>query len=106
MKLLKRNLSGSYQLRILLGSLFAIFVADGLITIFLIQNGFAHEGNPFMSYWVETDKFLTLKVLGGLLATIYLALIYNRSTRLSIGLASFALTAYAMIICWNLLILI
>ena len=48
MKALRSYFSGSYQIRILLGSLVAAVVADGVITKFLVLNGFASEGNPFL----------------------------------------------------------
>ncbi len=95
----------SYQIRILLGSLFAAIVADGIITRFLVHNGFAKEGNPFLIYWVIEDKLLSIKILGGLLAALYLWSVYRRHPKLSICFSSIFLTGYIFIICWNLLIL-
>ena len=96
----------SYQIRILLGSLFAAIVADGIITKFLVHNGFAKEGNPFLMYWVAEDKLLSIKILGGLLASLYLWSVYRRHPRLSIYFSSTFLVGYFFIICWNLLILL
>ena len=95
---------GSYQIRILLGALLAAIVADGVITKFLVHNGFAKEGNPFLQFWVEQDVFLTIKLLGGLLAILYFLSIYKRHAKLSICFSSLFLTAYTFIIFWNLLI--
>ncbi len=97
--------AGSYRIRLLLGSLLATIVADGVITRFLILNGLAEEGNPFLRFWVEQDVFLTIKLLGGLLAVLYLWSIYKRHPKLSICCSSLFLTAYIFIIFWNLLIL-
>ena len=97
--------AGSYRIRILLGSLFAAIVADGVITRFLVHNGFAYEGNPFLEYWVVEDKFLSIKILGGLLAALYLWSIYRRRPKLSIFFSSMFLTGYTFIVIWNLLIL-
>ena len=105
MNTLRSYFAGSYQIRILLGSLLAAIVADGVITKFLVLNGFADEGNPCLRFWVGEDAFLTVKLLGGLLAALYLWSIYKRHTKLSICCSSLFLTAYTSIIFWNLLIL-
>jgi hypothetical protein len=107
MKVLRRYLpAGSYQIRILIGSLFAAIVADGIITRYLVHNGFALEGNPIMEQWVVEDKLLSVKILGGLLAAIYLLSVYRKHPKLSIVFTSIFLAGYLLIICWNLLILV
>ena len=107
MAILKYYVSvSSYKIRILTGSLFAAIVADGIITRFLVHNGFAKEGNPFLMYWVVENKFLSIKILGGLLVAIYLWSIYRRHPRLSIVFSSIFLTGYVFIISWNLSILV
>ena len=105
METIKNYFAGSYQIRILLGSLVAAIVADGVITRFLVFNGFAHEGNPFLHFWVGENAFLAIKLLGGLLAAFYLWSIYKRRPKLSLCCSSLFLTAYTFIIFWNLLIL-
>lgn len=102
---LKSYFAGSYQIRILLGSLFAVMVADGVITKFLVLNGFASEGNPFLRFWVGKDVFLSIKLLGGLLAALCLWTIYKRHPTLSICCSSIFLAAYTFIVFRNLLIL-
>jgi H+/Cl- antiporter ClcA len=98
--------ASSYKIRILTGSLFAAIVADGVITRYLVHNGLAQEGNPFMQYWVAEDKLLTLKICGGLIAALYLWSIYRRHPRLSIVFTSILLTGYIFIVGWNLHILL
>ncbi|MFC1969549.1 DUF5658 family protein [Chloroflexota bacterium] len=71
-----------------------------------MQNGFAHEGNPFLRYWMLEDKFLSLKILRGLLAILYLWNIYRRHPKLSIYFSSLFLMAYTFIVFWNLLIVV
>ncbi len=105
MAIIKDHLGSSYRIRIVLGSLFAAVVADGLITKFLIHNGLAWEANPFLSYWVGRDAFLALKVVGSFLGTVYLFFMYKRHPRLAMGISAFFLTVYTIIIFWNLLIL-
>ncbi|MFC2002861.1 DUF5658 family protein [Chloroflexota bacterium] len=106
MEKLKYYFSGSYPIRIILGTLFAAIVADGVITGFLVQNGFAREGNPFLYYWVLEDKLLSIKILGGLLAALYLWSIYRRHPKLSICFSSIFLIGYTLIVFWNLLIIL
>ena len=94
-----------YRVRIVLGALIAAIVADGVITKFLVLNRLATEGTPFLQFWVGEDAFLVIKLLGGLLAALYLWNIYRRHPKLSIICSSVFLTAYTFIIFWNLLIL-
>jgi hypothetical protein len=98
--------ASTYQIRILTGALFAAIVADGVITRYLVHNGLAQEGNPFMQYWVDIDKILTLKICGGLIAALYLWSIYRRHPRLSIVFTSILLAGYIFIVGWNLHILL
>ncbi len=87
-----------------MGSLFATVVADGLITEFMVRNGFGWEANPFLSHWVAEDAFLTLKLAGGFLASLCLLSMYRRRAKLSIWVSACSLTAYTIIIFWNLLV--
>jgi hypothetical protein len=103
---LRSYFAGSYQIRILLATLVAAVVADGVITKFLVLNGLAVEVNPFLQFWVGEDAFLTLKLFGGLLASLYLWSIYRRHPKLSICCSSSFLAAYTFIIFWNLHILL
>ena len=98
--------SGIYKIRILLGALFAAVVADGIITMYLFHSGIAKEGNPFMVHWVVEDKLLSIKILGGSLAVIYLWNVFRRHPRLSIAFSSILLMGYLFIISWNLMILV
>jgi hypothetical protein len=96
--------NGNYQIRILLGALFAAIVADGIITRYLVNHGLAREGNPFLEYWVLEDKLLSIKILGGFLAVFALWNIYRRKPIASVIIASVFLLSYIGIICWNVLI--
>jgi len=102
----KSYFADSYQIRILLAALIAVVVADGVITKFLVHNGFAKEGNPFLYLWVHNDAFLVLKLLGGLIAAMYLWGIYKRNKKLSLGFSSVFLTGYTFIIFWNVFIVV
>jgi Domain of unknown function (DUF5658) len=105
MNVLKTFINNSnYQIRILLGSLFAAIVADGVITRHLVHSGLAREGNPFLQYWVVEDKLLSIKILGGLLAVFALWNIYRRKPIVSYIISAVFLFCYIAIICWNVLI--
>ena len=97
--------SGSYFIRIILGSLFAAVVADGIITRFLVSKGFAVEGNPFLGDWINNDGFYVFKIGGALLAALYLWSIYKRYPKLSVAFSSVLLATYTFIVFWNLSIL-
>ncbi len=105
MNKLKEYFAGSYTIRIILGALFGAIVADGFVTNFLIHNGLAKEANPFMQYWILEGKLLPLKIFGGLLAVVYLWVIYRRHHKLSICVSSMCLAAYTFIVFWNLSVL-
>ena len=95
----------NYRIKLLLGSLVSAITADGVITMYLVSEGFANEGNPFLRFWVVEDTFLILKLMGGLLVALYLWNIYRRYPRLAICCSSLFLAVYTLIIYWNLLIL-
>ncbi len=105
MEITRGSSAGSYQIRVVLGALFAAVVADGLITRFLVRNGLAREANPLLSEWAGADGFLTLKLAGGFLAALYLFLLYKRQPRLSLAISLFFLAAYTAVVFWNLSLL-
>ena len=91
-------------MRLMLYTLFALIVADGLITQFLVTNGHALEANPFLRAWVGQDLFLTIKVSGAFLATLLLWIKYNRYPKLVNIIVSVFLTLYTGIVFWNLFV--
>jgi phosphoglycerol transferase MdoB-like AlkP superfamily enzyme len=102
---LKKDFSGSYRIRIILGALFATVVADGIITKFLVSKGLAIEGNPLLGDWVNSDAFYIIKIFGALLALLYLWSIYRRHPMLSTAFSCLLLATYTFIVFWNLSIL-
>jgi hypothetical protein len=89
-------------MRLMLYTLFALIVADGLITQFLVTNGHALEANPFLRAWVGQDSFLAIKVSGAFLATLLLWIKYHRCPKLVNIIVSVFLTLYTGIVFWNL----
>ncbi len=51
------------HMKLLLGTLISLIVADGVISQFLIAHGIAREGNPFIQIWIVDDFFLAVKFL-------------------------------------------
>lgn len=47
----------SQKMRLTLYTLFGLVTADGLLTKFLVTNGYALEVNPFLQAWVGKDIF-------------------------------------------------
>ena len=90
--------------------MFALVVADGLITNFLITHGLGREWNPFLQTLAGGEPFLLLKVGGAFLAALILWDIYRRSVsrnRLKpLLIILYVLVGfYTVIVFWNLLVL-
>jgi len=104
LKTSKSYLTGSYRIRLLLGTLIALIVSDGLISKFLVRHGFAREGNPFLQVWVGEDGFLVIKLAGAFLAAFVLWDIYKRNPKLSFVSTLFFVLSYTFIVFWSLYI--
>lgn len=104
LKVPKRFNVKSRTMRFMLYTLFALIVADGLITQFLVTNGHATEINPFLQAWVGQDIFLAIKISGAFLATLLLWIKYNTMTKLIYGITAVFLTLYTSIVFWNLFV--
>ena len=90
------------QLPCLLGVLFALIVADGYISQYLVINNLGIEGNPFLATWINQDKFLYIKILGALLSVFILWDIYRRWSKLAISASIVFVLAYTCILYWNI----
>src|SRR3972149_11585313 len=73
----------AYQMRLLLGSLFALVVADGLITSFLVQSDLAREWNPFLQRLVGGQQFMMVKMVGAAAIVFLLWSMYRRGAGLA-----------------------
>jgi hypothetical protein len=93
----------SRTVRYTLYTLFAIIVADGLISQFMVTSGYGSEGNPFLMSMVGSGSFLDIKISGAFLATMFLWIKYNAKPRLVNTVAVTALVLYTAIVFWNLL---
>ena len=89
-------------MKYLLGLLAGFVVSDGLLSYFLVRQGLAREGNPFLLLIVGEDYFLVLKVVGAILSVLILLDIYRRSPRLALISTSCFVVIYGAIVIWNL----
>ena len=92
------------QFRCLLGTLIALGAADGVISRFLIQQGYAQEMNPLLQTWVTKDSFLVVKLIGAFIAACILWRMYQRQSRLSFNIALYPVSLYTLLVFWSLAI--
>jgi hypothetical protein len=92
----------SRTVRYTLYVLFGIIVADGVLTQFLVTNGYGLEANPLLAPLVGGGSFLAIKVSAAFLATLFLWIKYNARPRLVYRIAVVALGVYTTIVYWNL----
>lgn len=96
-----KRLETARQFRCLLGALFGLIVADGVITIFLIERGLATEFNPFLADTVGGPVFMPLKMVGAAIGVHILWRAYRERPRLA-GTCSMCLVAfYTLVVYWN-----
>ncbi|KPJ68461.1 MAG: hypothetical protein AMJ43_00250 [Coxiella sp. DG_40] len=100
----KRFSVTSRTTRFMLYTLFGLIVADGLITQFLVTNGYASEVNPFLQAWVSQDLFLAIKISGAFLVTLLLWVKYNARPKLIYRITAVFLIFYTSIVFWNLFV--
>ena len=98
----KRLFARNYSMRLLLGTLVSLVIADGIISRFLVSHGFAREGNPFLQSWINGDKFLLLKVLFSLLAALILWDMFKHNPRLTYISTTVFVVLYTFIVFWSL----
>ena len=94
----------SYKMRLTLYTLFGLIIADGLLTNFLVTNGYGIEANPFLRAWVGKDIFFAIKVSGAFLATLILWVKYNWKPKLIYSITVVFLALYTGIVFWNLFV--
>jgi hypothetical protein len=91
-------------LRFMLYTLFALIVADGLLTQFLVTGGFGSETNPFLRAWIGQDMFLAFKVSGAFLVVVYLWFKHSQRPKLVFTVTLLSLVFYTAVIFWNLFV--
>jgi len=88
--------------RCLLGTMFALVVADGLISNFLVTHGLGREWNPFLQILVGGENFLLIKVAGAFLVALILWDIYQKQPQIAAISSLCVVVIYTGIVYWNL----
>lgn len=91
-------------LSILLGTMIALVVADGVISRFLIANGLAREGNPLLQVWIHDELFLGLKLAGAFLAALGIRSIHRDHPNVSFAVAVCFVVFYTGLVFWSVII--
>jgi len=71
------SFAGIRRIRCLLGTMFALVVADGLISNYLTILGLGTEWNPLLRALVGQEHFLAIKVAGALVSALILGFLYH-----------------------------
>jgi len=102
LKTIKISLATIHHIRCLLGAMFALVVADGLISNFLMTHGLGREWNPLLQTFVGGENFLLLKVAGAFLSTLILWDIYKKRPQMAAISSLCIVVFYTGIVYWNL----
>ena len=102
-KVIVNSFSPLRQIKYLLGVLFALVVADGILTNFLITEGLGREWNPFLQALVGKESFLFIKIAGALLSILILWDVYKKWPRAAINGSICVVVLYIGIVYWNIL---
>ncbi len=91
---------------LLLGTLFALSLADGIITRYIVSTGLGAEVNPFLQPWVQESGFFWLKVVGTAIAMLLLWHLYTKYYRKIIVITAVFVGIYIVIVYWNVSIVL
>jgi len=86
---------------ILSGVMLGLAWADGVITSFIVKNGYAWEGNPLIRSHVTESYFGALKIIGTLLAMMILWDIFRKYPRAGLAFSHIFVACYTIIVWWN-----
>lgn len=96
------SFAGIRRIRCLLGTVFSLVVADGLISNFLVTHGLAREWNPYLQTLVIDDNFSLIKVASALLCTFILWDIYKKRPQMAMISTLCIVVLYTGLLYWNL----
>ena len=92
------------KLLLLLSS--GLMLSDGIMTDFFVRSGLVNEGNRLVEPLVADGSFLLLKIAGVIICGLALWWLYRRFSKAAMFAASGISVFYAMVITWNLGVLI
>ena len=102
----KEMTPNSRNQRLLLGALFCISVADGIITRFIISEGLGSEGNSWLSQLASSDALIAVKIIATLLAIFLLWRLHYRRPKLVLGVTIVMVCWYTLVVFWNISIVL
>ena len=94
------------RMKLALGCLIFFEVADGVLTNLLVRGGIGHEGNPLMRPLAGSGALVLVKIAGVLVCAAILLDIYRRSPALAQRAATCLAALCAVIVLWNLGLLV
>lgn len=101
-----KNPVNSRNQRLLLGALFCVSIADGVITRFIITQGLGSEGNSWISGLASSDALIAVKLVATLLAIFLLWRLHYRRPKLVMGFTIALVCWYTLVVFWNIFIVI
>lgn len=90
----------------MLGLLGGFQILDGLLTHIFVSHELAREANPFVAILAKESYFPLLKLAGALTCIFLLWWVGKRYRHLAVIAASAHAVFYAVILGWNLLVLL
>jgi hypothetical protein len=100
------SVTNSRNQRLLLGALFSLSVADGVVTRFIITEGLGSEGNSWLALLASSDALIAVKIVATLLAIILLWILHYRKPKLVLNVTIALVCWYTLVVFWNLFIVI
>jgi hypothetical protein len=96
---------GSAVMLALLAMFAFSIILDTVATQFMVSRGIVQEGNPVMASLISSGQFVGFKLLGLLLCSALLWLVYRRFPRLSVSAVLGSLLLCTGILFWNTLVI-
>lgn len=92
--------------RLLLGVLFCLSVADGILTRFIISNGLGRESNFWLSDLASSDALIGIKMLGTALAIYLLWRLHYIKPKLIMATTVSFVGWYTLVLFWNIIVVV
>ncbi|MGA3093835.1 MAG: DUF5658 family protein [Dehalococcoidales bacterium] len=102
----KQTVQNSRSQRLLLGALFSLSVADGVVTRFIITEGLGMESNFWLTKLAFSDALIAVKIAATLLVVYLLWQMHYRKPKLVMGFTIAMVCWYTLIVFWNIFIVV
>jgi uncharacterized membrane protein YqjE len=90
------------EMKLLLVLMSGLEISDGVYTDFAVGKNMVEEGNSLMESLVLSGDFILFKVLGALLCSLCLWLLYKRFRRVALTVTTGVIVFYSAVMVWNL----